>query len=180
MGRTKMVAFTALMAGSSVLLTRFFSLRISIAGVEGIRIGFGSMPNIIAGIVLGPWYGAFSGAVADVVGFMLSPMGGYMPHFTLTSALMGFIPGMVFRMLPPREDLSNATAFRLAMSILSGMMIVSWGLTPYFLTSLFGLSWKVILPPRIVASFIELPVYTLMLKALYPKAVRLVPTMLPK
>ncbi|QUL98622.1 MAG: folate family ECF transporter S component [Candidatus Fermentithermobacillus carboniphilus] len=169
----KSMIVTALMASASVLLTRFLSLRISIGGIEGIRLGFGSMPNIILGMVLGPAYGAIAGALSDVIGFILSPMGGYMPHFTVTAALSGAIPGLVFRALTPREERQYASTWKLVVSLFSGAALVSWLLTPYFLHTIFGLDLRIILPPRVAASFVEVPTYTLVLKALYPSCVKL-------
>lgn len=163
---------TALMIALSVVLTRFASVRIAIGGVEGIRIGLGALPNVLAGIVIGPFYGLASGGISDVLGFLLSPMGGYMPQFTLTAALMGAIPGLLFRLLH-RGNRSTAPALPLGVSIAVGTVLVSWGLTPYFLHSLYGLDYKVVLGPRLVQGLIEVPVYTLAVKAVYDRVVRL-------
>lgn len=164
---------SALMIALSVVLTRFASVRVAIGGVEGVRLGLGALPNVLAGIVFGPLYGAAAGGIADVLGFMLSPMGGYMPHFTLTAALTGAIPGLVFRLLQPRQR-GPAKVLPLGLSIAAGTVIVSWGLTPYFLHTLFGLDYRLILTPRIVQGLIEVPVYTLAVKAVYDRVARLV------
>lgn len=167
------LVLTALMSALSVILTRFASLRVTIGAVEGIRLGIGALPSILAGVVLGPLHGALSGGIADVVGFMLSPIGGYMPHFTLTAALTGAIPGAVYRVLQPSRR-APASLVYLVIGIACGTILVSWGLTPYFLHTLFGLDTKVILLPRIVAGVIELPVYAFTVKAVYDRTRRLV------
>lgn len=174
MKRLRLLTATALMIALSVVLTRFASLRIAIGGVEGVRLGLGALPNVLAGVTLGPIYGAVSGGIADVVGFALSPMGGYMPHFTLSAALTGAIPGLVFRLFQPKRR-GPAAVLPLAASIAAGTVIVSWGLTPYFLHTLFGLDYRVILIPRIVAGLIEVPAYTFLVKAVYARVARLVP-----
>lgn len=174
MKRTRSLAITGLLIALSVILTRFASFRVAIGGVEGIRIGFGSMPNIVAGIVLGPWHGAISGAFSDILGFMLSPMGGgYMPHFTLSSALMGAIPGMVFRLFNQSRERSQASILHLGISVLCGIGVVSCGLTPYFLHSLFGMDYRVIMPPRILAGAIETLTYSMVLKTIYSPVTRI-------
>ncbi len=174
MRRLRPLVLTAFMAALSVVLTRFASIRVAIGGVEGIRIGLGALPNVLAGIALGPLYGLSSGGIADVVGFMLSPMGGYMPHFTLTAALTGAIPGLVLR-ASRQGHRDRLAVVPLGLSIAAGTVLVSWGLTPYFLHSLYGLDLRVILPPRIVAGLIEVPVYTLVIKAAYDRTWRLAP-----
>ncbi len=174
MSRARRAAFTALFIAMSVVLTRFASLRVAIAGVEGIRIGLGSLPNIMAGMLMGPLYGGISGAAADVIGFMLSPIGGYMPHFTLTSALMGTLPGLVMTAFRRRGSASRLPeGYQIAASVTVGVIAVSWGLTPYFLHTLFGLPWAVMMPPRIVAALIELLVYSFIIKAVSVSYVRL-------
>ncbi len=162
------VILAAMMTGLSVVLTRFASLRISLAGVEGIRIGLGSLPNIVAGITLGPLYGGLAGAVSDIAGFLMSSMGGYMPHFTLTAALAGAIPGLVFRLTGGSDRPPTWT--RLAVSVAAGNVLVSLSLTPYFLCSLFGMDYRVIMIPRIVGFFVEVPVYTVVVRALLVNA----------
>lgn len=171
MGSLRRVTIAALMAALSLVLTRFASVRIAIAGVEGIRLGLGALPNILAGILLGPLYGALSGAVADVAGFMLSPMGGYLPHFTLTAALTGAVPGMVFLALQ-RGRKTSPPVLVLGLSIAAGTVLVSWCLTPYFLHTLIGMDYRVILPPRLVAGLIEVPVYAFVTRTVYARTVR--------
>ncbi|MGI6627365.1 MAG: folate family ECF transporter S component [Bacillota bacterium] len=173
MKRTRSLAMTGILIALSVILTRFASFRLAIGGIEGIRLGFGSMPNIIAGIVLGPWYGAIAGAFSDVAGFMLSPMGVYMPHFTLSSALMGAIPGAVFRLSKQNKERAQASIVHLGIAVFCGTAIVSWGLTPYFLHVIFGLDYRVIMPPRLVAGAIEIMTYSMVLKTVYSPVSRI-------
>ena len=63
MRSSRYLALSAVMAALSVVLTRFASVRVAIAGVEGVRLGLGALPNMLAGVIIGPLYGALSGAV---------------------------------------------------------------------------------------------------------------------
>ena len=92
---TKRLARLSFLIALSIILTRFLSLRIAIGGVGGIRIGFGVLPIILAGIGFGPLAGGIVGAISDIVGYFINPIGTYMLHFTLTSFLTGFIPGFL-------------------------------------------------------------------------------------
>ncbi|MFP4017550.1 MAG: folate family ECF transporter S component, partial [Halanaerobiales bacterium] len=92
---TRRMVYLSFLIALSIILTRVFSLRIAIGGVEGIRIGFGALPIILASVLFGPLAGGIVGAVSDVLGFFINPMGAYMPHFTLTAFLTGFIPGFI-------------------------------------------------------------------------------------
>lgn len=156
---------TAIMSALSVILTRFASFRVPMGGAEGIRIGFGGLPNILAGIVFGPMYGGLSAAIADVAGMIISPMGQFMPQFTLAAALGGALPGLAFRVL--KRGKKEPGLFVFGISIAVGVISISCGLTPYFINSIFGLPLKVILPPRILSAFVEIPLYAYLCKTIY-------------
>ena len=83
--KTRTLVYMAFLVALNIVLSRLLSMRISIGGVEGIRIGLGGLPIILAGIGLGPWQGGIVGAVADIIGYMINPMGAYAPHFTLSA-----------------------------------------------------------------------------------------------
>ena len=40
---------------------------------------------------------AFAGGIADILAYILRPMGPYIPLFTLTTMLSGFIPGLIWK-----------------------------------------------------------------------------------
>lgn len=140
----------------SIILTRIASLRVAIGGVEGIRIGLGRLPIILGGIIFGPLAGGLIGAFSDLLGYFINPVGAYMPHFTLTSALAGIIPATI--LILTRKEKPNI--FDLAIAITLGQVITAIMLIPYFLHILFGLPWKVLILPRIIAEPIQIFIYT--------------------
>jgi ECF transporter S component (folate family) len=138
------------------------SIRIPIAGVEGVRIGFGALPIIFAGVAFGPAAGGIVGALGDLLGYFINPLGAYMPHFTLTSFLTGFIPGfMVFYVLKRCR-----TLFVISISISIGQLITSLILVPYFINSLFGVPYTILMPPRLISQLINIPIYAYFIKLL--------------
>ena len=139
----------------SIILTRIASLRIAIGGVEGIRIGLGKLPIILGGIIFGPLAGGLIGAFSDLLGYFVNPIGVYMPHFTLTSALAGIIPATILILIRKEEP----NVFDLGLAITVGQVITSIVLIPYFLNILFGIPWKVLMPPRMVAEPIHIFIY---------------------
>ena len=160
---TRKLVFLSLLTALGIVLTRFLSLRLPLFGVEGIRIGIGSLPMIFAGIVFGPVAGGLVGAVTDVVGFWISPMGAYMPHFTLTAFLTGFIPGFVMIYI-----FKNVRNFKtLLISIAIGQIITSIILVPYFIHILFGVPFKPLLIPRLIGQPINIIVYSYLVKILF-------------
>ena len=146
-----------LLIALSIILTRIASLRIAIGGVEGIRIGLGKLPIILGGIIFGPLAGGLIGAFSDLLGYFINPIGVYMPHFTLTSALAGIIPAIILILMRKKDE---PNVFDLGIAITTGQVITSIILIPYFLNILFGIPWKVLMPPRMVAEPIQIFIYT--------------------
>lgn len=159
---TKRTAYLAFLIALTVILTRILSIRIPIAGVEGVRIGFGALPIIFAGVAFGPIAGGIVGALGDLIGYFINPMGAYMPHFTFTSFLTGFIPGfIVFYVL--RRCRTLPVIF-IAISV--GQVLTSLILVPYFINTLFSVPFTVLMPPRLISQLINIPIYTYFIKVL--------------
>jgi len=148
----------------SIILTRIASVRIAIGGVEGIRIGLGKFPVVLGGILFGPLAGGIIGGLSDLLGYIINPIGAYMPHFTLTSALTGIIPVMVLRLLKRTEEIKT---LELVISIAIGQIITSLLMIPYFLHTIFGIPWVVLMPARIITVLIDIFIYVYFIKILF-------------
>ncbi|MEW6081441.1 MAG: folate family ECF transporter S component [Bacillota bacterium] len=146
----------ALLIGLAIVLTRVASVRIAIGGIEGIRIGFGSLPIIMAGAMFGPGAGAMAGALEDLIGYFINPMGPYMPHFTVAQALSGFIPGLILWF----RTTEVPSIMHLMLAVAVGQGIVAVGLRPYFLETLFGIPRAVTIPPRVVSTVADVVIYS--------------------
>ncbi|MCD6254571.1 MAG: folate family ECF transporter S component [Thermotogae bacterium] len=141
------LAYLSVLTVLTVVLARFASFRIAIFGVEGVRIGIGSLGIYLAALAFGPVDGLVVGAVADIVGYWVSPMGPYMPHFTLVAALRGVVAGTLFAFLFKRKwSLWSVTA-----SIAVPAGIANLWLVPYLLHTLFGMPYTPMMVPRLIA-----------------------------
>ena len=157
--KVKRLVMDSMLIALSIVLTRYLSIRISLYGVEGVRIGFGALPIFLAGFMYDPIDGLMVGALADVAGFFISPMGIYMPQFTLTSALTGWIPAAMYKYIF-RRKLNFLT---LAITTGTGQFITSVVMVPYFLHTLFGIPYVVLMSSRTVGYFIMLFIYPLLI-----------------
>lgn len=152
---TKEMVRLSILIALNIVLTRVGSIRVGGGGVEIVRIGFGGYPVIFAGIIFGPAAGGIVGAVGDVVGHFMSPMGPYMPHFTLTAALTGIIPGLVMRAFKEPK----MTFWKLALAIGAGQILTSVVLVPYFINIFFKVPMITIVPGRIIGQAVHIPLY---------------------
>ncbi|SDM02610.1 folate family ECF transporter S component [Halarsenatibacter silvermanii] len=144
------IAIMALMAAISIILARFFAFMIG----GTIRIAFDHAPLYLAGMLLGPLGGAMTGVVADLVGILINPMGGFFPGFTLSYALLGFIPGYLFK----EVRLDRVSLKKVVITLLVTDIIVSVFMNTFWLSIMFGDAFWAILPARLVARAIIMPV----------------------
>jgi ECF transporter S component (folate family) len=162
---TRELVFLSLLVSLNIVLTRIASIHIPICGVEGIRIGFGAFPVILAGIMFGPTAGGIVGALGDTIGYYINPMGPYMPHFTLAAALTGIIPALILK--PIKRPIPSL--WQIIMAIGIGQFISSVILVPYFLQMLFKIPMATTLPARIIGQAIHVPVYSILVQILLKK-----------
>ena len=88
---TKTLVILALLSAISIILSRFCVIYFT----DQLRLSFGNIPILIAGLLFGPIAGAMVGGITDIIGAaMLSGFGWY-PPLTLTPILMGFIAGIL-------------------------------------------------------------------------------------
>lgn len=130
---------------------------ISFGGIAGVKIGLGGLPIILAGILLGPLAGGVVGIVSDLVGFLLVPMGPYMPHFTLTAALTGIIPCLVLKLTNGKREIPSFLHLLLGIGI--GQAITTVILVPYFSYILFGLPLLYTVLGNAISQLISVPLY---------------------
>ena len=158
---TRDIAYYGLLVALNIVLTRVGSIRIGGGGVELVRIGFGGYPVIFAGIVFGPVAGGIVGAIGDIIGHFISPMGPYMPHFTMTAALTGILPGIVIMLF--KDEKSKKSFWKLIVAIAVGQIATSIFMVPYFMQTLFSVPMITTVPGRAI---FHIPLYAYVTKIL--------------
>lgn len=159
---TRELVLMGLLVAMNIVLTRVASIRIAIGSIEGIRIGFGSLPVVFGSLSMGPMAGGLIGAIGDLIGYWVNPMGPYMPHFTITYAVGGILPGLIFRSIPKNRQ----NLWTLGLSIGLPHLIMSCLVVPLLLQQLFSLPIGITMPPRFVAAAFIIPSYTLICRSL--------------
>ena len=85
-----------LLTALGVILGGLLSIPAMPFGSYTLKIGFGVLPVLLAGVLFGPVYGGIVGALTDLLQALLFPKGAYMPWFTLVGIFFGLIPGLFF------------------------------------------------------------------------------------
>lgn len=156
---TKKLVMASFLSVFSIILTRHGS--VMIAG-GSIRLGFGNLPTIISGILLGPLAGALTGVISDLIGVLVLSQGTFHPGFTLSAVLTGAIPGFIISM-----NRKNRFAFlNILMANLAVYVLISLCLNTYWLTHLLGKGFLVLLPGRAITSGIVTIINTVIIFSL--------------
>ncbi|NBG88030.1 folate family ECF transporter S component [Isachenkonia alkalipeptolytica] len=113
-----------------------------------LRIGIARIPIVIASMLFGPFAGALAGFIQDIIGVMLIG-GGFHPGFTLSSVLVGMIPGMVVWFTRSKLGKKKTfTLFNAAVSMVLIFFLVNLTLDTYWASTILGDAYLVLLPLR--------------------------------
>ncbi len=157
----KIVAAGVLIA-LSIALTRLMSANLLIAGVPAVRLGAGFVPIVMASVILGPYYGMAVGASADLLGYLMFPAGIYFLPITLTSALVGLLPYLVFRTLSHSKDW-----LRVLLAVALTQIICSMVLQTVWVSILYEVPYPVLFYPRAVVTLITIPLYYVIIQSVF-------------
>jgi uncharacterized membrane protein len=73
-------------------------------GQNGMSIDISGIFSIMPSILFGPVYGAVTSGLSDLLGYLLKPMGAYIPLMTLVVAAGGFIRGTLWAVLGNKDS----------------------------------------------------------------------------
>ena len=161
LSNVKILTMSAMLTALSIVIGNFCKTFLNFGVPPGLfRITFENFPIIIAGIMFGPWVGAFVGAASDVITFLLSPQSfALLPAVTLGASLVGFVSGLVFRIGQKKVgSVKIVTSVYLA-HLVGSMIVKSIGLFVY-------LDWLVLwrIPLYLVIAALESVIICLMMK----------------
>jgi ECF transporter S component (folate family) len=143
---SKKLVFASLLVAMSVVITRLFYFPIPTISGGKIIPYYGYFVIMFAGFLLGPSYGAAVGGVSDILGFFINPQGAFFPGFTLTSILVGLIPGLFYK-----KAKNNIFIFIL---IIIFTAIIESTTTTLWVSMLYGSIFRFVIFPRLITGLI--------------------------
>lgn len=156
---TTQLVVMALLIALEIILTRFLSIE-----TPTMRFGFGFLPVAIMAILYGPWWTGAAGVVGDLVGMTLLPKAAFFPGFTLTA----FLTGVIFGLLLYNKPITLKRTFVAALAV---NVICSLCLDTLWLSIMYGDSFLVLLPLRLVKAAIMIPLETVLIYLVWTRAV---------
>ena len=154
----KTLVTVALLISISIVLARLLVIYIT----PSVRINFGNIPIMLAGLLYGPIIGGAAGAIADILGTLfLSGMGWY-PPLTVSAAIMGIVPGLLAFLVKKNPSIPKMAVIVFTSNLFGTML---W--TTYWLTKLNNVSFGTLAAVRIPLYLCMTVVETLALYTIY-------------
>lgn len=142
----KTLAAAAMLLAITVVLG-FYRLQLT----EYVRIGFDSVAKELTGMLFGPVTGCMVGGLSDLISYIIKPIGGFFPGFTISAMVGGTIYGVILYRKP--ISLMRVIAANGIVTVVVNLL-----LNTYWLTLLYGDAFLALLPARAVKQLVMLPI----------------------
>ena len=143
----------ALLIAISALLAVYATFRVGSA----IKIQFKFISVFITAALFGPVWGGMVGALADIISFMISPVGGaFIPQITMVEFLYGFTYGLFFYNSCSWGGFK--TMLKIIACVIFQIVVLNLGATTYFLVPLMGVSFNTLLSMRAISGVVNMAI----------------------
>ena len=161
---TRKIVYAGMFIAMSMVLKLF-----EVSVTQNFRVGFTTLPLMVSGMILGPFYGFLTGFLADILNFFLKGDGGaFHIGFSITNGLYGLIPGLMLVWLGKKKkefSFKSILAFVICAEVICSMV-----LNTVFLVQLYGAATTAIIPQRIIKALVMIVINTAILTVLYTNA----------
>ena len=158
MSRNKKIIITELLLAMLIILSRFLSIKTPI-----MKISFAFIPTMLCAIWLGPKWTVLLNVLGDVIGATLFPTGPYFIGYTISTAIAGFIYGILLYKDKPDRFTERAFFIRLVIAVVLVAIIVNMGLNTLWTSITSGKAFQVLFVTRIVKQLIMIPIHILVM-----------------
>lgn len=122
-----------------------------------LRFSFTFVPVAWSSATFGPMAGAITGALGDVMGWVINPAGAYFPGFTIS----GFVSGVIYGIY--LYDKKRITWIRAFFASITMIAVVELGLNTLWVHKLYGSPFGVLLVGRLLKAALTIPLQTVVL-----------------
>lgn len=158
MRKNKKIILTAILLAMLIILSRFLSIKTPIT-----KISFAFVPTMLCAIWLGPKWTILLNVLGDIIGATLFPTGPYFVGYTISTALAGFIYGIILYQKDGKEFTNLQFILRLIISTTLVAVIVNMGLNTLWTSITAGKAFWALLVTRITKQLIMIPIHVIVI-----------------
>ena len=158
MRKNKKIILSAILLALLIILSRFLSVKTPI-----IKISFGFVPTMLCAIWLGPKWTVLMNVLGDLIGATLFPSGAFFVGYTISTAISGFIYGILLYKKEPDTFTNKQFIARTIISVILVTVIVNMGLNTLWTSITSGKAFMVLFATRIVNKLIMVPIHVIVI-----------------
>lgn len=162
MSNNKKIILTALLLATLIIFSRLLSIK-----TPFIKISFAFVPTMLCAIWLGPKWTVLLNVLGDLIGATLFPTGPYFIGYTLSTAIAGFIYGILLYEKTPHSFSSKELVIRVTLSVLLVAIIVNLGINTLCTSITTGKAFQVLFLARCIKQLIMIPIHIFIILAIY-------------
>lgn len=159
MSKTKKIILAGLLLATTIILSRFLSIKTPI-----VVISFSFIPIMLSGMLLGPWWTMLIAGLSDLIGALLFPFGAYFVGYTISSTLAGLIYGLFLQRKYNKTN--KKLILNLIISSLIVLIVCNGLLNSVWIYVTTKKAIAVILPTRLLKQVIMLPIHVIVMFSL--------------
>ena len=154
MSKNKKIILTAILLATFIILSRFLSIKTPI-----LKISFAFIPTMLCAIWLGAKWTILLNILGDVIGATLFPTGPYFIGYTISTAIAGFIYGIILYNKKEKNFTEKEFIIRVTISVILVAIIVNMGLNTLWTSITSGKAFMVLFVARIVKQLVMIPIH---------------------
>lgn len=163
--RIRRLAVLAMLTALEIVLSRFLSF-----SSATLKISLAFAPVAVAAMLYGPLWAGCVGALADLIGALLFPIGAFFPGFTVTALLVGVVYGLFlynrkvtfFQTLPAAVIISAGLHIMLNSFWLAVMMATGFMKNPDPARTLYA-AWIALMSTRVLSNAVMIVVQIILI-----------------
>ncbi len=158
MRTNKKIILSALLLAMLIILSRFLSISTPV-----LKISFAFVPTMLCAVWLGPKWTVLLNVLGDIIGATLFPTGSFFIGYTISTAISGFIYGILLYKKESNSYSNLQFIIRLIISSTLVAVIVNMGLNTLWTSITTGSAFIVLLGTRFVKQLIMIPIHVVVI-----------------
>lgn len=158
MRKNKKIILAAILLAMNIILSRFLSIKTPI-----VKISFAFVPTALCATYLGYKWTILINILGDIIGATLFPTGPYFIGYTISTAIAGFIYGILLYKENPDTYTDKQFCIRTIIAVLLITVIVNMGLNTLWTSITSGKAFMVLFATRVIKQLIMVPIHIIVI-----------------